>query len=356
MRSSVLLIALIISSFSVYAGNDENIAKVLRKGTKAVPLNIDAPVYPRRALERHIEGWVIVGFIIKSDGTTDKIEVLNSSIDNHFDDAAIEATLSRTYEPSTLRGEPVMQGNMSVRYVFQIKQSEGGVSRSFLKVYRKASRAVDDEDFELAKTLIDKLDGEERRLMAEVCYIDMLKARYFDKLGNAKATLKHVERALVIADTSASKPIYIHLLKQAIVANGKANNFRISLEHYNTLLEIDGELAPDDPIHKFVSHEKQILNGESNIQTTGTVSRTCRNCGTSGGYFWGHMLNRSRFSIDQVVGEVYEIEIVCQSSSVMVVYAPEMAWSVNQDGSECSIRVYGEKDTSFRLVELAQEV
>lgn len=45
--------------------------------------------------------------------------------------------------------------------------------------------------------------------------------------------------------------------------------------------------------------------------------------GTSGKYFWGHILNRSRFSIDQVVGEVYEIEIVCQYNSVTVVYDPE---------------------------------
>lgn len=154
MRSSVLLLFLIISSFSVCAGDDENLAKVLSKGTKPVPINVDTPVYPGRALQRHIEGWVIVGFVIKADGTTDEIEVLNSSIDNYFDDAAIEATRTRTYKPSTLHGEPVIQGNMSVRYVFQITQSEGGVGRSFLRAYRKASKAVDDEDLELAKTLI----------------------------------------------------------------------------------------------------------------------------------------------------------------------------------------------------------
>ena len=355
MRSSVLLLFLIISSFSVYAGNDENIAKVLRNGTKPVPINVEAAVYPRRALQRHIEGWVVVGFVIKADGTTDEIEVLNSSIDHYFDDAAIEAARTRTYEPSTLRGKPVMQRNMSARYRFQITQSNGGVSKSFLRVYRKASKAIDEEDLELAKTLIDKLDGDEKRLLAEICYLDMLKARYFEKQGNAKATLKYIERALVIADTTASKPIYITLLKQAIVANGKANNFHTSLKHYDTLLVTDSDLAPDDPIHKFVSRERQILNGETSIQTTGKVSRSCRNCGTSGGYFWGHMLNRSRFSIDQVSGELYEIEMVCQNSSVTVVYSPETAWSVNKDGGECSIRVLGEKDTTFRLVELARE-
>ena len=86
----------------------------------------------------------------------------------------------------------------------------------------------------------------------------------------------------------------------------------------------------------------------------GRISLTCKKCEpvTS---FWRHVLNRNRFLIDQVVGELNEIEILCQNSSVTVAHNPETAWSVNKDGGECIIRVFGEKKTTFRLLELANE-
>ena len=355
---SLIPLVLVFLGCSAYAddpGTGENAAEVPRKVTKAVSLHVDAPKYPQRALRRGIEGWVIVGFTVTKDGSTDEIEVLSNSIEDYFDDAAIEATRTRTYQPATLSGKPVMQGNMSVRVVFELKDSSGGVSKPFLKVYKKASRALDDKDYELAKSLIDKLEQNEKRLLAEVCYLDMLKARYFEERGNSKATLRYLERALAIADMVASKPIYISLLKRAIVANAKANSFHASLKHYDKLLEVDKELSPDDPIHQLATRERQTLNSDSTIQTTGKTAQSCRACVDRGVYIWSHILNRSRFLIDQVLGEVSEIELLCDHSTTSIAYTPETAWSVNRDGGECKIRVFGEKGTTFRLVELAPE-
>lgn len=354
---SLLCIFFAICTYSVTAAEPDDstqAVEVLRKSTNVTPIKADPPVYPLKALKLGIEGWVVLKFVVKADGTTDDIEVFDSSIEGYFDEAAIKATRNRVYQPATINGEPVMRGNVFLRSIFQITSSDGGVSKSFLRYYRKASKALDEGQLDEAKSLIDKLDTNDKRLLAEVCYLDMLKARYYTKTGDDKATLRFVERALVIADDVASKSVYIHLLRQAIVHNSKINNFQTSLEYYQTLMEVDENLSPDDPLHNYMMRVKQVVNGEESILTHGEVSRSCKFCEDSSG-FWSHILNRNQFSIDQVAGQLTEIKIVCQNSSVTVSYSPEIAWTVNQDDGDCSIRVFGDMDTSFRLIELANK-
>lgn len=251
---------------------NEDVAEILSKGTNAQPIEVEVPGYPRKALLRGIEGWVVLKFVVNADGTTDKIEVFESSIEDYFDDAAIEATKKRIYKPATLQGKPIMQGNVYLRTVFQIEDSDGGVSKPFLRLYRSASKALGDGNLDRANELIEKLYGKEKRLLAEVCYLDMLKARYFEKMGDDEATLRHVERALVIADDVATKRIYINLLRQAIVDNGKSNNFQASLKHYETLIEVDNKMAPDDPIHNYILRINQVLDGDGDINIKGGYS------------------------------------------------------------------------------------
>ena len=347
----------VVCSCSVFAYESESnqdTAEILHTGTKAVPIKVETPVYPPVALRRGIEGWVVLSFTIKADGTTEDIEVVAASIEDYFDTAAIEAARARIYQPATLQGKPVVQRNTNVRSIFQFKDSKGGVSKAFLSSYRKTKDAMNTGDLDLAKSLIDKLDGNESRLLAEVCYLDMLKSIYYAKKGNNRSSLRHLEHALVIADDVASKDIYIGLLRQSIVINAKANNYQTSLKRYQTLMQTDEDLAPDDPIHNYVQRITEILDGEATIQTMGKVSLSCKTCETDTG-FWRHVLNRNRFLIDQAVGELTEIEILCQNSSVTVAHNPETAWSVNKDGGECIIRVFGEEKTTFRLLELANE-
>jgi hypothetical protein len=48
-------------------------------------------------------------------------------------------------------------------------------------------------------------------------------------------------------------------------------------------------------------------------------------------------------------------DIQARTGSVSVAHNPETGWSINKDGGECIIRVFGEEKTTFQLVELANE-
>jgi protein TonB len=64
------------------------------------------PIYPARAAQRGLEGYVIVEFTVTRTGTVRDISVVESS-STLFDRAAMDAAAKFKYKPRVIDGEPV---------------------------------------------------------------------------------------------------------------------------------------------------------------------------------------------------------------------------------------------------------
>ena len=323
--------------------------EVRENETFAVQIQHDAPEYPSRALKKGVEGWVVLRFTIMEDGTTADIEVLAASVEYLFDQAAIDAASGWTYKPATRDGKPVPEYNKQSRIHFYINGFNDTVSRAFQYQYRKAVKAIKGGDFETARSLIDGMDKSEKRLYSEVCYLDVLNEFYYRAKGDNEAALWYVERALVVASEVVSEETYIDLLKEAVIQNAIAKNYQTSLERFATLQEVDGDLTPDDQIYAFAEKVRQILNEDRFIVNNGELT-VCKKCDKPVPIWWRD-LNRNRFSIDQVVGEIRDIKVTCSNGTVSVDYQPDIVWTVNKNWGACYVRVYGDEGTTFRLIE-----
>ena len=82
-------------------------------------LSHDAPQYPKRALERGIEGWVNVEFTVAADGTTRDIEVTAAEPTGVFDQAVADAIGTWRYRPRIVAGHPVDQ-RVAARLRFEL--------------------------------------------------------------------------------------------------------------------------------------------------------------------------------------------------------------------------------------------
>ncbi|MFX4227475.1 MAG: TonB family protein [Porticoccaceae bacterium] len=71
-----------------------------------IPLVAIQPDYPRRALERGIEGYVVVSFTITTQGTTRDVQVIEST-SSIFDRSAVRAAERLKYKPRIIDGNPV---------------------------------------------------------------------------------------------------------------------------------------------------------------------------------------------------------------------------------------------------------
>ncbi|WP_404409839.1 energy transducer TonB [Pseudidiomarina marina] len=77
-------------------------------------------VYPRRALQRGIEGYVVVGFTVTKQGTVRDPYVIEAQPENIFDQAAMDAVLKFKYKPRVVNGEPVEVEGVQNRLTFAI--------------------------------------------------------------------------------------------------------------------------------------------------------------------------------------------------------------------------------------------
>ncbi|MDJ0653872.1 MAG: energy transducer TonB [Xanthomonadales bacterium] len=72
-----------------------------------LPIVKVAPVYPRRAQERGISGYVLLEFTVTKLGTVENPVVIEAEPPNIFNRAAIQAALKFKYKPRVVDGEPI---------------------------------------------------------------------------------------------------------------------------------------------------------------------------------------------------------------------------------------------------------
>jgi protein TonB len=85
-----------------------------------LPIVRVAAVYPRRALQRGIEGYVDVEFTVSKLGSVTSPKVIQAEPAGIFEQAALDATLKYKYKPRVVNGEPMEVSGVEVRVKFEL--------------------------------------------------------------------------------------------------------------------------------------------------------------------------------------------------------------------------------------------
>jgi protein TonB len=86
-----------------------------------LPIVKVAPVYPRRAQTRGIEGYVILEFVVTRTGAVRDPVVIESKPPGIFDRAATSAALKFKYKPKVVNGEPIDVAGVKNRITFELQ-------------------------------------------------------------------------------------------------------------------------------------------------------------------------------------------------------------------------------------------
>lgn len=87
-----------------------------------LPLVKVAPTYPRRALRRGLEGWVIIEFTVDKTGKVIDPMVVESNPPNVFDNAALKAVLRFKYKPRVVDDKPVAVAGVQHKISFNLQK------------------------------------------------------------------------------------------------------------------------------------------------------------------------------------------------------------------------------------------
>ena len=85
-----------------------------------LPIVKVAPVYPRRALQRGVEGYVIVEFTVTKQGSVRDPFVVEANPPGIFDQAALDAALKFKYKPRVVNGEAAEVSGIQNRITFEL--------------------------------------------------------------------------------------------------------------------------------------------------------------------------------------------------------------------------------------------
>jgi TonB family protein len=112
MRPLFLLFPFLLASFTW--AQDQQV--------QIFPITDVAPDYPREAIIREVEGWVLVSFDVSSEGSVSNINVRDSQPMVTFDQAAIEAAEEFRFNPYIENG--VAKDVSGIEYIFRFELSE----------------------------------------------------------------------------------------------------------------------------------------------------------------------------------------------------------------------------------------
>lgn len=85
-----------------------------------LPIVKVAPIYPRRAQSRGIEGFVIVEFTVAKNGAVKNPTVVDAQPEGIFEKAALEAAAKFKYKARVVDGEPVEVAGVQNKITFKL--------------------------------------------------------------------------------------------------------------------------------------------------------------------------------------------------------------------------------------------
>lgn len=111
------------TSFSADIQADTGLTGGLSLGSsdgEYLPIVKVAPIYPRRAQSRGIEGYVIVEFTVSKTGAVIDPVVVEANPESIFDRAALDAAVKFKYKPRVVDGEPMEVAGVQNKISFEI--------------------------------------------------------------------------------------------------------------------------------------------------------------------------------------------------------------------------------------------
>lgn len=84
------------------------------------PMFVVQPTYPLRATMREIEGYVIVEFSVRENGTVANPRVVESEPGSIFDESALAAISRFKFKPREVGGDPIRVDNVQLKFAFNL--------------------------------------------------------------------------------------------------------------------------------------------------------------------------------------------------------------------------------------------
>jgi TonB family protein len=318
-------------------------------GVKAEWLRRTPPKYPRVELERGRQGWVILSYVVTTDGKVVDPVVQDSSGSASFEKAALRTVEDWTFKPATWNGEPVQQCDTKVMLTFAIEDQIQKVSQKFFRIYRKIDKMLLDGELEPAAKMLDETFESFDMTLSEISWLWALRARYAGQIGDNDMQLAAVRKATAGSGKWVDDDLYPGLLLIRTIRELESGDYSSALESYDKLLSTGSDLPQIELMRPAIEKVESMIASDALLSVPGRIpdDANCMECEDD----WHYDLLRRRFTIEAISGNLRDLEIRCQRQRVVDKVREDISWEIPASWGSCSVIVFGEPGAKFTLFE-----
>jgi TonB family protein len=309
----------------------------------------EPPKYPYSRAVSAFEGWVALAFVVTAEGAVRDVQVLDSSGDREFEDAAVAAARQFRYEPARIDGEPVEQAVPTFRIIFRLdEEGSPGITPAFRRRAREIGRMIETGRIDAAHEALASFAERPRRTLAEDAIYWWLRAAHDGARGDTLARQESLRRAVAIGDTDDTQlpgEYYLDALGMLYAEYARAGELHSALETYERIAK---HLEPDAPPANLTAHAGQIravLASDAELLARAQLQS----------YPWVHRLTRNSFQFVHVEGHLHSFNLWCDRRAQQLEASVDAAWFVPAAWGACTLILNGEPGTRFGIWEYDQE-
>jgi TonB family protein len=319
------------------------LSKHLATVTEPIPIKIVEAKYPRNAARYSREGWAKLSFIIEKDGSVSNVLVTETSGSKDFAKSAKSALQKWQYQPAFENGEPVQQCINDIHMSFRMqKNGEMGVSRKFKNKYKQAIDAIENKKYTRVEELLEQLFAIKKRHLSESNYLHSLAASYAKITNNDKLQLFHLNR-IHLENSNLTPPLQkLATLNDIFELEFSLNKFKDAHSTYLTIIELKVAEPHLPHFNKIMNKIDTLIAGPENIVVDADIDEKS---------YWQHQLLRNEFSLVEIQGSLNKLDVRCANKRHLYTVKEDNSWKIPKKWKNCSIFVFGENETQFKLVE-----
>ncbi|NRA71526.1 MAG: energy transducer TonB [Gammaproteobacteria bacterium] len=311
----------------------------------AKPIKREHPKYPQADARSGNEAWVELSFVVEPDGTVAYPLVENSSGGKRFEKSALRAIKKWQYKPAFSNGEAIQQCKTRVRLDFTLA-GKPGARKKFIRKYKAIVGYINNNELEEANKSLIKLRKSKRWNLYEDAWYWLASSSYFAAKGNDDRELSSLVRIIGNRDDYLPKQTFSSVLTRVFILYIKSNRYAYALETFERMKKLDPDSEQIVKYQVYVDKINALDQSQQLISVAATLGEA---------EFWQHKLLRSSFGFNGIKGQLSKMDIRCQNKRSTYRISEQQTWDIPASWGHCTVYVYGEKDSEFKLVELPKQ-
>ncbi len=323
---------------------------VVRGFVPAKATNKPPPTFPEFDASHDSEGWVRIGFTIDTEGSTRNVVVLDRMGSERMISAAISAVKNWDYKPATLNGQPADQFNNTAEVLYELQTGQTrAVHDNVIKLYEDGRDLVNKGKYSEGIAILESAT-EERLNLFEQAMISFALAYAYQLSNNPQKALPFIRHAMIEDGRYLEKRIAnpakrLRIRLEAVAGNPRYVACAPSLAETD---DFDPTGTDRKDLTRIISSTVTLLKSITPYVRAARVPESASD-GHPG--VWEYDLIRKKFSFTSITGTLTKFRANCVVHLVEDDVKLASQWSTPEFSGPCTLRVWGEPGTTFKLVE-----